>query len=267
MTPQEDWINPPKKKGWSTAFKVIFIIVIVGVLICCSCCGGIGYWLSQQSFNENDPQGAQELATEVLKRPVPEELFAPRSTLQIQFFSFFNLKMAIFEAPQGTGSLVFLKMKLPESANLKEELKNNARGDHLSELFIESGEQKTLDVLEIGPIEFSFIKGKNKENKKETRVVEAVFPGSNGEAVLMIIQMEESAYDEPAILEWLTGEKGLENQNDGANEIPGNGPQQDSKEPPAPTNEEQKPQESQTDESKKTPQNPPQENVGSQNGA
>ena len=51
---------------------------------------------------------------------------------------------------------------LPESANLKEELKNNARGDHLSELFIESGEQKTLDVLEIGPIEFSFIKGKNK---------------------------------------------------------------------------------------------------------
>ncbi|MEO1996111.1 MAG: hypothetical protein ABGZ17_12635 [Planctomycetaceae bacterium] len=228
MTSQDDWLNDdghnasdpmddligrPQKSGMSTWLKVLLVIFGVFGLVCCGCCGGAWYWFSQQELDMDNPAGARAVAQEVLKQSVPEDMFEPKGSLDFSFFSLFEMKMGLFEAKNGDGVLMIMKMAVPQQPGQEEQFEQALRGQsaqNSKRLVIESSETKTLKLKGIGEVAFQFSKGKETSTNKDYREIQGVLPSPGGGA-LFLLQMEDEIYDEAAIIEWLTGEPVVEN--------------------------------------------------------
>jgi len=218
--PMDDLIGKPQKSGMSTLMKVMLVLVLICGLVCCGCCGGLWFWGSQQELDMDNPAGARAVAQEVLKQPVPEEMFVPKGSMDIGFFSLFEMKMGLFEAKGGDGMLMIMKMRMPQQSGQEQEMEQALKSQtaqHSESLTIESSESKTLNVKGIGEVNFLFSKGKQPESDKDYRQIQGVLPSSGGGA-LFLLQVEESIYDEAAIIEWLTGQAVAEPDPDGAAE-------------------------------------------------
>ena len=214
--PMDDLIGPPQKSGMSPWLKVMLVIFFVFGLVCCGCCGGMWYWFSQQEINMEDPDGARAVAQEVLKQPVPEEMFEPKGSMNFSFFSFFEMKLGLFEARDGEGLLMLMKMAVPQQPGQEDQFEQALRGQsaqNSKQLVIESTETKTLDVKGIGEVEFQFSKGKEPETGQVYHQIQGVFPSAGG-GTLFLLQMEPSIYDEAAIVQWLTGKPVADSADD-----------------------------------------------------
>jgi len=228
----DDLIGRPQKPGMSTLMKVMLVLLLICGLICCGCCGGAWFWGSQQDFDMENPDGAREVAREVLKQPVPEDMFVPKGSMSFGFFSFFEMKMGLFEAAGGEGILMIMKMKIPQQEGQEQEIEQAFKGQtaqHSESLIIESSESKTLNVKGIGEVDFLFSKGKQADSNKVFRQIQGGLPSPGGGA-LFLLQVEESIYDEAAIIEWLTGQAVADPGPDAGQEPEGE-PPTDAKQP------------------------------------
>ena len=214
--PMDDLIGPPQKSGMSAWLKVMLVIFFVFGLVCCGCCGGMWYWFSQQEINMEDPDGARAVAQEVLKQPVPEEMFEPKGSTNFSFFSLVEMKLGLFEAPDGKGQLLLIKLSLPQQPGQKDQVEQILRDlsdQNRKQPVIESTETKTLDVQGIGEFEFQFSKGKEPETGQVYHQIQGVFHSAGG-GTLFLLQMEPSIYDEAAIVQWLTGKPVADSADD-----------------------------------------------------
>lgn len=201
---RDDYGDPrmtPPKQGMSTAVKVLLILGIVAGLFGCLCCGGIVWVASKQKVSE-DPQATRETARDILGTDVPQDLFAPAATMNVDVFVM-TMKLAIFNVQGGEGELFIMEMKAPQQQGGDQALENALRQQspqNQRNLIVESTETKTLTVR--GQEEdFLFVRGKDNSGKA-FREVRGTFPGNTG-TVLLLLQVEESAYDEDRVIEFL----------------------------------------------------------------
>jgi hypothetical protein len=194
----------PKK---SLAVRLLIAFSILGALMCCGCCG-FGVWWAQSIEPNTDPAAVQGVARDLLKREVPADLFSPEMTLEMKFFSLFQMRMGLFSSQQGEGVLMLIQMRFPTLAGQEAQIEQGMRQQKAQgskQLIIEETETRMLDLPEIGEVPFQFSRGKDPQSNKDFRQIEAVLP-SEGGAAMFLLQLEESAYDEARILEWLTGD-------------------------------------------------------------
>lgn len=189
------------KQGMSTAVKVLLVLGIIAVLFGCLCCGGVIWVASRQKVSE-DPQETRETAREILGTDVPDELFAPVATINFDMFVM-TMKMAVFTVKGAEGEMFIMEMNVPQQDGGEQAMENALRQQspqNQRALVVESSEAKSITVRG-QEVDFLFVKGKDNAGKA-FREVRGTFTGNTG-TVLLILQIEESAYDEGRIIEFL----------------------------------------------------------------
>jgi len=193
----------PKKKGMSTATKILIAFLCGGALLFLVCCGGLIYLGTQLQFDQsNDPAVAEQRLEDMVEIEVPGS-FEPRFSGSLGFFDFVSGTLVVFEAAEGEGALIFIHVNLEIEAGpeAEEEMRRSLRQQgNERQLRVESSETREFEI-QGETCEFEFAQAKN-EDGDAFRQVMGGFPTKEGTG-LMVLQVDEERYDEEAVVKMI----------------------------------------------------------------
>ena len=200
--------GPPEKKGMSGGMKILLILLAVAGVCLVLCCG-VGFYFARQvgQTMSTDATVIQERTREMADIEIPPQ-FTPTMSMAIQIPLAPKIMMAVYTPAGAEGQLMLMQLDMPmDQAQLNDE-------QQLEQMMRQSGQQGQQRDLEITETEartftingqdvtFQFGKGTDQNSGDEFRQVVGAFPGKTGTVILML-QAEESAWDEAAVVQML----------------------------------------------------------------
>lgn len=213
---EDDFAQPPPKKGMSTGTKVLIIVLCVFGGLMLLCCGGVIWFVYQfQKGMEisEDSEVVKQRTQEIVEITIPDN-YVPKLSAKIDFPKFWVFKelpsvsMIFYQRTGNTGSLVLIRLLLPEGqeANFgpadrerfQRDIKKRQGGDQQGkELQNEQRIKSITRRIRGKDVRFDISKGRDSESRKMYYQVAATIPGkTKNSAIFFTLQIQESEYKE-----------------------------------------------------------------------
>lgn len=196
---------PVRKKGMSTGVKVLLGLLIGGGLLTVVCCGVVGFMAARMFQPLTDPAAIVAVSDEIASVDLPDG-FEPAGGVKVDFFSMFQMKMAVHERKVGetkAGTVLLMEMVVPGNLSGEEmqaqfEKQKNEQGGGEQKIEVKESvvRKVTIDGQER---EFTFITGTAPGSDKAVRQVQGIFPGRKGMAFFQYNTDEEHWNEEEAV--------------------------------------------------------------------
>lgn len=198
--------GPPRSAGMSSGTKVLIVVASIAGVSVLLCCGGVVYIGSKfkPEIKINDPVAASATAAEIVTIDVPEQ-FRPSDSMKMNF-GVMKMKMAMFKAQVGGGTVILAEMQMPampQQQDQEAQLRQSLRQQNVNnrELVVRESEMREFDVRG-EKVKFLFAKAEEVSTGAAFRQVTGTFPSKQGIAILQV-QVEEEHYDEEAVVKML----------------------------------------------------------------
>jgi hypothetical protein len=187
--------EPPQKRGMSSGTKVLIILLCVFGGMALLCCGGVVYFAYKvRNAVSEDPAVVRSVANDIAEIDIPPK-FEPVASMN--FSMVMKMRFAIFQTPGKTGTLMLMEMAVPNASeeDMKQSMSQQGQGQNMRDLVVKKTETKTFKVRG-KDVTFYFSEAVDEKTKAPYRKVHGTFPGKDGGAVVLVLQVPEKEYNE-----------------------------------------------------------------------
>lgn len=200
--------GPPEKKGMSGGVKILLILLAVAGICLVLCCG-VGFYFARQvgQSMSTDATVIEARTREMADIEIPPQ-FTPTMSMAIKIPMAPKMLIAMYTPAGAEGQLMLMQIDMPMDQG---QLNSEEQLDQMMRQSGQQGQQRQLEITETEArtftingqdVTFQFGKGTDRNSGDEWRQVVGAFPGKTGTVILML-QVEESAWDEDAVVQML----------------------------------------------------------------
>lgn len=221
MSPHDEWQDDtdpqaagqayagPVKPRMSTGVKVL-LFLLCGGGVCALLCCGVSVYLFQQGLElDRSPEAATAAVTEIVPQLEVPESFAPQAKMAFTVpFTDFGMLVATFARAGGKGMLIVSRLNIPTAdaeqlqQQFEQQLQQGGKQSGRRQIRLDEVEKRVFEI-DGQPVTFHFGKGTDSETRQEWRQVSGTLSTADG-LVLLVVQVEESDWDEAEVVQMLT---------------------------------------------------------------